>query len=80
MNLTGIADEASPDLARQLDAHEELGWKSIELRSVDGRNIGALDDRAFDGPSAGMDARGIYLSYGRKAQALLASIVEGRQP
>ncbi|MCX7029835.1 MAG: sugar phosphate isomerase/epimerase [Spirochaetes bacterium] len=58
MQITGIADEASPTLEGQLDAHAELGWKTVELRSIDGVNVGQLDDSAFDRVRATLERRG----------------------
>jgi sugar phosphate isomerase/epimerase len=46
--LAGIADEAAPGLTGQVAAVRELGWRQIELRSVDGTAIADLDERAFD--------------------------------
>jgi sugar phosphate isomerase/epimerase len=48
MYLSGIADEASAFLARQLAAHRELGWRHVELRSIEGKNLTDLSDEAFD--------------------------------
>ena len=48
MYLTGFADEAATDLAGQIRATQELGWKYIESRNIDGVNIHDLDDAAFD--------------------------------
>jgi sugar phosphate isomerase/epimerase len=48
LTLTGIADEAAHDIDGQIKVHQELGWKAIELRLVDGENAaGALSDDAF---------------------------------
>ncbi len=58
MILTGIADEAAPDLAHQLDVHAELGWTSIELRSVGGTNVCDLDGPAFEAAAEAIRARG----------------------
>ena len=50
MIVSGIADEAARDIETQVRAHEELGWKHIELRLVDGQNVaGELGDADFDG-------------------------------
>ena len=47
--LTGIADEAANDIAGQIRAHQILGWRAIELRSVNGKNVaGELSDAEFD--------------------------------
>jgi sugar phosphate isomerase/epimerase len=58
MKITGIADEASPTLDGQLDAHAELGWNTVELRGIDGVNVGQLDDAAFDRVRATLARRG----------------------
>lgn len=47
MYFSGISDEAGQPIAMQIKAHEELGWKHLELRMVDGVNITQLDDAAF---------------------------------
>ncbi len=53
ITLTGIADEAGRDIETQIRAHRELGWDSIELRLVDGKNIcGDLGDEAFEHAAA----------------------------
>ncbi len=48
MTLCGIADEASPVLEGQLDAHEELGWRAVELRTIAGVNVCEMGEPAFD--------------------------------
>ena len=48
VTYAGIADEAAPGLTGQVAALRELGWRQIELRSVDGTAIADLDDEAFD--------------------------------
>ena len=48
MILTGIADEAGKDIKTQIKAHKELGWDTIELRLVDGKNVAcALPEDEF---------------------------------
>jgi sugar phosphate isomerase/epimerase len=47
MFFSGIGDEAGKDLATQIRAQRELGWKHLELRLVDGVNITQIDDNAF---------------------------------
>ncbi len=56
MFITGIADEAAPGIAGQIDAHMELGWKHIELRCVDGVNLCLADDEVFQGTAAALEA------------------------
>lgn len=49
IELAGIADEAGRRIEDQIAAHRELGWESIELRLVDGKNVaGDLSDEAFE--------------------------------
>ena len=43
----GIGDEAGASRDAQLDALARLGWKSIELRTVEGIAVADLDNRAF---------------------------------
>jgi L-ribulose-5-phosphate 3-epimerase len=45
--LAGITDEAAPDLAGQLAVLAELGWSTVELRTVDGLAVADLEDRHF---------------------------------
>lgn len=53
MYLTGIADEAGADIETQIKATLELGWNSIEARSVDVKgfpkaNLHDIPDEAFN--------------------------------
>ena len=48
MYLTGFADEASPDLALQIRATRELGWKYIETRRIGEKNLASLSDAEFE--------------------------------
>lgn len=45
---SGIADEAGQDLATQIRAHQELGWKYIEIRNVDKEQLTDLSDEKFE--------------------------------
>jgi len=61
MILMGIGDEASSQLAGQIEATRELGWKFIELRSVAGpdfpkTNFHDIPDAAFDRAVAQFEA------------------------
>jgi len=62
MFFSGIADEAAPDLERQLEAHKELGWKHIEIRNINGTNLTDLDDAAFDEVASRIEASGLQVS------------------
>ena len=62
MYLTGFADEAATDLAGQIRATRELGWKRIESRNIDGVNIHNLTDAAFDTAVGQIDEAGIEIN------------------
>ncbi len=48
MFLTGFADEAGKDFSTQIKATKELGWKYIECRNINGKNLASLDDAEFE--------------------------------
>lgn len=60
--LSGIADEAGKDLPTQLRAHQELGWRFIEPRMVDGVQFTDLPDAQFDAACAALAAAQIQVS------------------
>lgn len=45
--MSGIADEGAKGIVGQLEIHRSFGWNSIELRTVDGENVCAMDDDRF---------------------------------
>jgi len=47
MFLTGFADEAGKDIATQIKAIQALGWHFMEMRNVDGKNLGTFTDKEF---------------------------------
>ena len=47
MYLTGLADEAATDIDGQIRVTQKLGWKYIEARNVDGKNICDLTEDEF---------------------------------
>ena len=47
MYFSGIADEAGESIETQIKAHQELGWKHIELRNIDGVNVTDLCEETF---------------------------------
>ncbi|MFJ8912939.1 sugar phosphate isomerase/epimerase family protein [Amycolatopsis sp. NPDC102389] len=57
--LAGITDEAAADLSGQLSALDALGWKTIELRSVDKEAIADLTDERFDTIAATLSDKGV---------------------
>lgn len=48
MFFSGIADEAGDEIEAQIKAHQELGWKHIELRNVSGVSATDLCERTFE--------------------------------
>lgn len=48
MIYSGIADEASRDIERQIEAHQELGWDHIELRMIGDTNLTDLPEAEFE--------------------------------
>ncbi|MCX7028410.1 MAG: sugar phosphate isomerase/epimerase [Spirochaetes bacterium] len=61
IRLAGFADEAADGIEGQIAALRTLGWKGIELRSVDGVNAHDLDDRRFDDVRRALDGAGIQV-------------------
>ncbi|HNQ74302.1 MAG TPA: TIM barrel protein [Verrucomicrobiota bacterium] len=64
MKLMGIGDEAGASLVTQLAATQELGWKFIELRTVEvaghpKANLHELSDAAFDAAAQLIEPSGI---------------------
>ncbi len=62
MYFSGIADEAGNDLETQIRAHQELGWKHIELRNIGGVGVADLSDRAFDEVVERLSEAGLAIS------------------
>jgi sugar phosphate isomerase/epimerase len=66
IKLTGIADEAGASLDVQIQAHQELGWDSIESRGVeiDGvkGNLHEIPDAVFDKVVARLEEKGMKIS------------------
>ena len=48
MFYSGIADEGAEDLAGQIRAHQELGWKHVEIRNLSGTNLTDITDEEFE--------------------------------
>ena len=62
MFYSGISDEAGRDIHTQIRAHQELGWKHLELRMVGGTNITALPEADFDEVCEAVGAAGMQVS------------------
>lgn len=46
--FTGFADEVSGDIDVQIRATQDLGWKYIEARNIEGENITDISDKKFE--------------------------------
>ncbi|MDA0567828.1 sugar phosphate isomerase/epimerase [Streptomonospora sp. S1-112] len=57
----GIGDEAAPGLAAQIAAVDTLGWRHLELRTVDGTAVADLDPTAFARLADELTARGVVV-------------------
>ncbi len=62
MYLTGFADEAAPGIDGQILATKELGWRNIESRNIDGKNIHNMPDDAFDIAAGKLDDAGVKIN------------------
>ena len=58
MFITGLADEAAPDIEGQIAVHRELGWRHLEIRCVDGVNLCMADDALFEKTAQAVEAAG----------------------
>ncbi len=59
MYFTGISDEAGASIARQIAAHQALGWQQHELRNINGRNLTDVDDETFEQVVAALSDAGM---------------------
>jgi len=62
MYLTGFADEAGTGIDAQIEATGKLGWRNIESRNIDGRNIHDIPDAAFDAVCGKLREAGIQIN------------------
>ena len=62
MYLTGFADEAATGIDGQICATKQLGWKNIESRNIDGRNIHDISDEEFDVVCGKLDDAGVSIN------------------
>ena len=62
MYLTGFADEAARDIDAQIRATLELGWRSIESRNIDGKNIHDLSDEDFERVCDKLERAGVSIN------------------
>ena len=62
MFLTGFADEAGKDFAVQIKATRALGWKYIECRNINGKNLSTLTDEEFDNICGMLEENGVAIN------------------
>ena len=62
MYFSGISDEAGQPIEKQIQAHQELGWTHLELRSVDHTNFVALDEEKYQRVADAVEAAGMQVS------------------
>lgn len=60
--FTGFADEAEKSLAGQISTLKEVGWSSIELRLLDGKNVVDLTDDEWNAAWNTLQAEGISVA------------------
>lgn len=61
MILSGFTDEAGQDLSTQIRATQELGWKHLSARSINGTNIHELPDNEFEAVAEQLDEADIQV-------------------
>ena len=62
IHLSGFADEAADGIDGQIEVIKALGWRGIELRSVDGVNAHDLPNNEFDAVRRALDKAGIEVN------------------
>lgn len=60
--FSGIADEASRDLDGQIRAQQELGWKHVEIRNIEGTNLTDISDADFENVRARLEEADMQVS------------------
>jgi len=62
IRLSGFADEAADGIDGQISVMKALGWKGIELRSIDGVNAHDLGEPEFDRVRRALDKAGMEVN------------------
>ena len=62
MFFTGIADEAGKPIAKQIAAHQAIGWTEIEVRNVDSINLADMPDDKFEATFDALGQAGMHVS------------------
>jgi sugar phosphate isomerase/epimerase len=62
MYLTGFADEAGIGIEAQIKATLDLGWKHIESRNINGKNLHDISDAEFDRVAGLLQDNGITVN------------------
>lgn len=61
MILSGFTDEAGQDLPSQIKVTQELGWKHLSARGVNGKNLHDLPDEEFESVAQQLDSADIQV-------------------
>ncbi|MED1203578.1 sugar phosphate isomerase/epimerase family protein [Heyndrickxia acidicola] len=62
IQLTGFADEISPELEEQIEVLQSLKMKNVEFRGVWGKNVLKLTDKELEEVKKEFDQNGIFVS------------------
>lgn len=62
MYFSGFADEAADSIEKQIEVTEELGWKYIESRSIEGTNLTDISDKKFEEVYQKLNRSGIKIN------------------
>ena len=62
MYLTGFADEAADSIDGQIKATRELGWRNIESRNINKKNLHDIPDKEFEEVRAKLDYSGVRIN------------------
>jgi sugar phosphate isomerase/epimerase len=60
--FTGFADEAGKTLKEQIDATKRAGWKSLEVRMLEGKNFCDIPEAQFDAALDTLTSHGIQIA------------------
>jgi len=77
MYLTGFADEAAIGIDGQITATKKLGWKHIESRNIDDKNIHNLSNEAFEVVAEKLKEAGIKINCFGSAVANWGKAIDG---
>lgn len=62
LRMSGVADEAGKNLNTQINAHRALGWRYIELRSIEGTPLDLLSMEQLENAANVIEAAGLSIN------------------